>query len=96
MLTDIHIRIDESILTSLKKSKGDFTQEMLFQHASFLYRQQKLSLGKAAELAGYDRIDFVRELQAAGQAVFDYDDELIAEMIESADEVLEHIRAKEV
>ncbi|MEA1901555.1 MAG: UPF0175 family protein [Thermodesulfobacteriota bacterium] len=37
---------------------------MLFQHAIQLYRKHKLSLGKAAELAGYTRLGFIRKLKA--------------------------------
>ena len=35
---------------------------MLFNHALMLYRKNKLSLGKAAELAGYDRLSFIQKL----------------------------------
>lgn len=37
---------------------------MLFQYALWLYRTQKLSLGKAAELAGYTWLAFIQKLQA--------------------------------
>ena len=33
MLTEMRLRIDDSILLSLKESKGTFIKEMLFQHA---------------------------------------------------------------
>ena len=57
---------------------------MLFQYALWLYRTQKLSLGKAAELAGYTRLAFIQKLQAENEPIFDYDEALIDEMIESA------------
>ncbi len=50
---------------------------MLFQHAIQLYRKHKLSLGKAAELAGYTRLEFIRKLQAENEPIFDYDEALI-------------------
>ena len=43
-----------------------------------------LSLGKAAELAGYTRLEFTRKLQAENEPIFDYDEALIDEMINSA------------
>ncbi len=43
-----------------------------------------LSLGKAAELAGYTRLEFIRKLQAENEPIFDYDEALIDEMINSA------------
>jgi predicted HTH domain antitoxin len=57
---------------------------MLFQYAIWLYRIQKLSLGKAAELAEYTRLAFIQKLQAENEPIFDYDEALIDEMIESA------------
>ena len=54
---------------------------MLFRYALWLYRTQKLSLGKAAELAGYTRIAFIQKLQAENEPIFEYDGTLIDEMI---------------
>ena len=84
MLTEIRLQIDDSILLSLKEGKDIFIKEMLFQHALRLYRKHKLSLGKAAELAGYTRLEFIRKLQAENEPIFDYDEALIDEMISSA------------
>jgi predicted HTH domain antitoxin len=84
MLTEIRLHIDDSIFLSLKEEKEEFAQDMLFHHALWLYRQHKLSLGKAAELAGYTRIEFIQQLQAVREPIFDYDEEMLAEMIESA------------
>ena len=84
MLTEMRLQIDDSILLSLKESKVTFIKEMLFQHAIQLYRKHKLSLGKAAELAGYTRLEFIRKLQAENEPIFDYDEALIDEMINSA------------
>ena len=55
----------------------DFTKEILFASALTLYRKHKLSLGKAAELAGYNKIEFIQKLNEEKEYVFDYDaDEL--------------------
>lgn len=64
MVTEINLKIDKSILLALNQSKKDFTNDMLFNNASTLYRNEKLSLRKAAELTGYDtEIGFIRKLQ---------------------------------
>lgn len=64
MVTEINLKIDKSILLALNQSKKDFTNDMLFNNASTLYRNEKLSLRKAAELTGYDtEISFIRKLQ---------------------------------
>ena len=61
--TELKIKISDSILLTLKEEKEEFIREMLFNNALVLYRKRKLSLGKAAELAGYDKIDFIKKLQ---------------------------------
>lgn len=68
------IPVDDSILLSLRAGKEEFTRELLFNNALMLYRQGRLSLGKAAQLAGYSRMSFIEELQRRGEPIFDYDD----------------------
>ena len=46
-----------------------------------LYRKNKLSLGKAAELAGYDRLGFIQKLQVENEVVFNYETDLVNEMV---------------
>lgn len=84
MLTEIRLKIDDSILLSLKEKKEHFAKAMLYHYALWLYRTQKLSLGKAAELAGYNRLTFIRKLQTNDEPVFDYDENLIDEMSKQA------------
>lgn len=84
MLTEIRLQIDDSILLSMKEQKETFAKTMLFQYALWLYRMQKLSLGKAAELAGYSRLAFIQKLQVENEPIFEYDETLIDEMIQSA------------
>ncbi len=91
MQTEIQIKVDESILLSLKENKENFVKDMLFTYALHLYRKNKLSLGKAAELAGYDRLDFIRVLQLKKEPIFDYDDELICDMIAGAERTTKHL-----
>ena len=84
MITEIRLQIDDSIFLSLKEEKETFTKDMLFEYALRLYRKHKLSLGKAAELAGYTRLEFIQKLQVEQEPIFDYDAPMIDEMITSA------------
>ncbi|GAK51421.1 hypothetical protein U14_02665 [Candidatus Moduliflexus flocculans] len=68
----------------MKEKKEQFAKAMLFHYALWLYRSQKLSLGKAAELAGQTHLIFIQSLQANGEPVFDYEETLLDEMIEHA------------
>ncbi len=74
---NISFPVKEGILTSLKETKDEFTKDILFLSALLFYRKRKLSLGKAAELAGYNRIDFISKLQKEKEYIFDYSEEEI-------------------
>ena len=60
---NLSIPVKESILFSLKESTDEFSQELLYLSALMLYKRRKLSLGKAADLAGYSKIDFIYKLK---------------------------------
>jgi predicted HTH domain antitoxin len=91
----ITIPVDDSILLSLKAGKEEFIRELLFNNALMLYRQERLSLGKAAQLAGYSRMSFIEELQRRGEPIFDYDDAHTQELSNQAAFVHELLNAQE-
>jgi predicted HTH domain antitoxin len=84
---NISFQIKENILLSLKESKEDFLRNMLILSALMLYKKQKLSLGKAAELAGYTKIEFIEELQKEQGYIFDYSKEEMDEIFEDAEKL---------
>ncbi len=84
---NISIPVKENILLSVKNSKDEFVKEVLFFAALVLYRKRKLSLGKAAELSGYNKIEFIEKLQAEEEFLFDYTDEEVEEIIEDAEKI---------
>lgn len=92
MQTAIHFDIDDSILLALRAKKEEFARILRFQAALALYRQNKLSLGKAAELAGYSRLDFIDRLRLENEPIFDYDAEMVSEMAESAELLTRRLR----
>ena len=71
-MVKIDFSIKENILLSLKQTQEEFKREILFMSALMLYRKRKLSLGKAAELAGYTKIGFIERLQQEQKFIFDY------------------------
>ncbi len=77
---NLSIPVKESILFSLKESTEEFSQELLYLSALMLYKRRKLSLGKAAELAGHTKIDFIVKLKTENEAIFDYTDDEIDEI----------------
>ncbi len=86
-VVNISFPVKENILLSLKETKDEFAKEVLFFSALILYRKRRLSLGKAAELAGYNKIEFTKKMQKENEHIFDYTDEEIAEIFEDAEKI---------
>lgn len=63
-----------AILNVLPEHEGveQSPQELRFLSALTLYRQRHLSLGKAAELAGFSKLDFIERLIKENEPIFDY------------------------
>ena len=59
-------------------------QEALTALAAQLYEMGKLSLGQAAELAGYSKREFMELLSNYGVSVFNYDEEEFDKDVENA------------
>ncbi len=55
-----HLKIDipNDILILLDETESDFILDMKHYTAAFLFQKGKLTIGKAAELAGMSRIEF--------------------------------------
>ena len=71
---NISFSVNDDILLSLKEDAEEFTQNLRFLSALTLYRKNRLSLGKAAELAGYNKLDFIDKLRLEKEAVFDFNE----------------------
>lgn len=56
------IKYPEEILISLKESKDEFSRELKTAAAVKLYELGRLSSGKAAKLAGMDKVSFLKIL----------------------------------
>lgn len=78
---NISFSVNDNILFSLKENAQEFTQNLRFLSALMWYRKNKLSLGKAAELAGYNKLDFIERMKVEHEAIFDYSEEEMAEVM---------------
>ena len=83
------IDVDVSILKSLKNTKEEFINNMKLYTAIVLYKKNRLSLGKAAEFLGVDKLTFLDILKKEGVAIFDFLDENIKKIDKEADELVE-------
>ncbi|MGK7876516.1 MAG: UPF0175 family protein [Xenococcaceae cyanobacterium] len=70
----ITLEVSQDILAALKMGAHDLAQNIRLLAAIAFYQEKKLSLGKAAELAGMNRLTFMDLLSAKGILVFDYDE----------------------
>lgn len=61
-MTDIKFKIPEEILNALNQDKIEFTKQSRLYTALQLFKNHKLSFGKAAELAGLSKDEFLIEL----------------------------------
>lgn len=84
-IVNISFPVNENILLSLKETKDEFTKEIQFLSALLLYRKRKLSLGKAAELAGYNKLEFIEKLNSESEFIFDYKENEIDEILNDAE-----------
>ena len=73
----LEVRISKELLLGVKKQK--FKEDLKLFTATELCEQQVLSLGKAAELAGKAKDDFMGALSEHGIAVLRYSNEELAE-----------------
>jgi predicted HTH domain antitoxin len=73
-VSTIHIDIPESILLSTGQSQEDFVHEAKFLLALKLFELGRLSSGKAAEMCGMNRVDFILLAGRSGVPVADLDD----------------------
>jgi predicted HTH domain antitoxin len=67
----IVIEIPDEVLISLKETPSQFSKDILMLAAVKLYQMEKLSSGRAAQLAGVPRISFLQSLSRYGVPVFD-------------------------
>jgi predicted HTH domain antitoxin len=68
----------------LKLSDKEFARELWFLGVAKLYELGRLSSGKAARLAGLDRVSFLHELQRVGVSAINLRDEEVEAEIQAA------------
>lgn len=79
--TELRLHVPEDILYTLNETKNDFIKKMRLYAAMELYRLKKLSMGKASELAGMNKVDFMFEIGKCEIPAINYDEEDFAEEV---------------
>lgn len=71
----------------LKMSEGEFVEELRFLAAAKLYELGRLTVGKAANLANMERLNFLYQLGSIGVPAINLRDEEIDAEIQAAKEL---------
>ncbi len=86
-LCEIKIKVPQEVLLNLHKSLGETAKDIGRQAAIRYYKKRMLSLGKAADLAGMSRFEFVDYLRFNDEPIFEYTDEELEEIKRDAAEL---------
>jgi predicted HTH domain antitoxin len=78
------LEIPEEVLVSLKESPQEFSKKILMLSAVKLYEMGKLSSGRAAQLAGVSRVQFLQSLSQYNVAIFDHSGEELKRDLDNA------------
>jgi predicted HTH domain antitoxin len=73
MKNTVSIEIDDSILSIMKITKNNSALVLKMLSAAALFQAKKISIGKAAEIAGMKRLDFENFLTEMGMPNSHYD-----------------------
>ena len=76
---NITIDLPESVFSALRKAPPEFVQEMRVAAAAKWYELGEISQGKAAEIAGLSRSDFIQALARYQVSVLQYSAKELAE-----------------
>lgn len=77
MTETMTFEVSQDLLASLKIGIQDLAQEIRLMAAVTYFQEKKLSLGKAADLAGCNRLNFMDLLARKGIVIFDYDESIV-------------------
>jgi predicted HTH domain antitoxin len=77
----VSIELPREVFSALRKDPTDFVNEMRVAAASKWYENGIISQGKAAEIAGLSRAEFINALNQLGVSPFQYSADEIASEI---------------
>ena len=81
----IQIQLPDTAFSALRKSPRDFVDEMRIAAAVKWYEIGELSQGKAAEIAGLSRANFITALSRYQVSVLQYNSDDLAQELQDVD-----------
>jgi predicted HTH domain antitoxin len=88
----IPVVLDEKFLSFVAKRKKDIPERLKELSILELYRRKEISSGKAAELLGMERFEFVRYASRLGIPFFDISKEELQRDLKTAKRIYEQIK----
>jgi len=88
----ISVALDEKFLSFIAKKRKDIPEKLKELSILELYRRKDISSGKAAELLGMERFEFVRYASRLGIPFFDMSKEEMEKDIQTAKKVYEKVK----
>jgi len=86
----IHMEVSKDFLYAFDLNENKLSRELKLLAAIELYREHKISMGKAAEFAEMDKYMFQKELTSRDIPTIDYD----IEDVRAESEILKNLRKK--
>ena len=84
-MTQLTLEMPESAFSTLHQAPSEFAQEMRVAAAVKWYELERISQGRAAEIAGLTRADFINALSRYRVTPFQYTEEELIEEMRDAD-----------
>lgn len=84
-MTSITVNLPNTAFSALRKTPDEFAQEMRIAAAVKWYEIEQISQGKAAEIAGLSRGEFIQALSRYRVSVFQYTEADLARELSHAD-----------
>ncbi|MBC8434268.1 MAG: UPF0175 family protein [Desulfobacterales bacterium] len=88
----ISVALDENFLSFVAKKRKDIPERLKELSILELYRRKEISSGKAAELLGMERFEFVRYASRLGIPFFDMSKEELERDLKAAKRIYERIK----
>jgi predicted HTH domain antitoxin len=88
----IPVVLDERFLSFVAKRKKDIPERLKELSILELYRRKEISSGKAAELLGMERFEFVRYASRLGIPFFDISKQELQRDLKTAKRIYEQIK----